>query len=92
MSNLDINYQEMWGEQECDIQAEHTGIGSKPYRITSKFPLPASQGVESAGQVGEYGANMTKNKRVGWYKYYMTRKAFEKLHKTNKVVLNCLLD
>lgn len=90
--NITINYPEMWGDSVAEIQAENTCIGSRPYRVTSKQPLTVSRGVEPCGQVGEFGENMTKNKRVGWFKYYMTRKAFENFTKTNAVELNCLLD
>jgi len=92
MDNLTLNYPEMWGNSQAEIQAEFTGIGSKPYRVTSKNPITISRGIEPSGQVGEFGANNTPNKRVGWYKYYMTKNAFNKLVEANKVTLNALLD
>ena len=92
-SNLEINYPEMWGNSESEIQAEFTGIGKKPYRVTSRDILIISLiGVEYNGQVKEFGANNVPNKRKGWHKYYMTKKAFQNLTKSHKVVLNCLLD
>lgn len=91
-ANITINYPEMWGNSEAEMQAENTCIGNRPYRVTSKQPIVISRGIEAAGQVGEFGANMTPNKRVGWFKYYMTKSAFDKLTKNNAVVLNCLLD
>lgn len=92
MNNLTTHYPEMWGTSTGEIQAENTCIGSKPYRVKSKAPLEISRGVEYTGLVGEFGSGMVRNKDVGWHKYYMTEKAFDKLVKENGVVLNCLLD
>lgn len=92
MSNVTINYPEMWGNSDSEIQAEHTGIGSKPYRVTSKKEILVSRGIEFNGIVSLIGANQTPNKRAGWFKYYMTPKAFERFSKSNHITLNCLLD
>ena len=87
-----INYPEMQGYLEANIQAVNTCLSKKPYRVISKFPLPIKQGVESAGFVSKIGANNIPNKNAGYCKYYMTSSAFEKLCENNNVVLNILLD
>lgn len=92
MDNLTINYPEMHGNSNADIQAETTCLTNKPYRVTSKFQLPITQGVSYNGQVGVFGSNNVPNKRAGYYKYYLTRNAFNRLIKNHLVVLNCLLD
>lgn len=91
-SNITINYPEMWGNSEAEIQAENTFIGKKSYRVVSKKPIEIKRGIEAAGKVDEIGANNIPNKRAGWYKYYMTQSAFEKLASNNSITLNCLLD
>jgi len=87
-----INYPEMWGNSEAEITATSTCITSRPYSITSKQEIKISRTIEFTGLVGEYGANNCKNKRVGWFKYLMTRTAFDKFAKTNNVTIECLLD
>lgn len=89
-NDLTINYPEMWGNTNDAIQAEYTILGK--YRVTSPKEIKPARGVESCGVVSEYGANNTKNKRAGFFKYYMTEKAFNKFSKANKVTLNQLLD
>ena len=91
-SNLEINYPEMCGNSEAPIQAENTSLTFQPYRVTCKEPINMSRGISYNGIVSEIGANNCKNKRAGWHKYYMTKKAFEKFCETHKVTLNCLLD
>ena len=91
LKDYDVNYPEMWGYTEKNIQAEYSGYGNK-YRVTSKKPIEIKRGIESNGIVGEIGANGVKNKRVGWYKYYMTESAFKNFCKTNDLTLNALLD
>ena len=89
--NLKLNHPEMHGEIECDIQAEYSVIMGK-YRVVSKTQLAITKGVKFDSVVEERGANNCVNKRAGWFKYYLTKKAFEKLIETNEVVQNILLD
>jgi hypothetical protein len=89
---LTLNYPEMWGDSDANIQAEYTGIGGKPYRVTSITPLPIKRGIEYNGTVGEYGSSMMPNKRAGWFKYYMTARAFYALKNQYDITLNSLLD
>ena len=90
-ANLTLNYPEMHGEIECDVQAEYSAIVNK-YRVVSKSIIPQTMGIKFDSVVDRLGANNQPNKRVGWFKYYMTKKAFDKFLKTNKVVQNILLD
>ena len=82
-----INYPEMQGTSEAEIQAEYS-FGK--YRVTSKKELPIKRGVTFNGKVSEFGSSMIPNKRAGWFKYYMTPLAFDKMKE--EVVLNILLD
>lgn len=91
-SKLTLNYPEMCGDSGANIQAEFTGIGSKPYRVTSITQLPIKRGVEDIGIVDKYGSSMMPNKRAGWFKYYMTARAFYALKNQYDVTLNALLD
>lgn len=85
------NYTEMHGELANDIQAEYISFLGK-YRVKSKNELGKGRGITADGQVGAIGANSVPNKNAGWFRYYMTPKAWEKLIATNDVVLNLLLD
>ena len=50
------------------------------------------RGVTYNGLVSDIGANGCKNERAGWHSYYLTQSAFNKLKKSNDVVLNVFLD
>lgn len=89
--NLILNYPEMNGEIDCDIQAEYSAIVNK-YRVVSKNKLTIKMGIKFDSVVSERGANDCVNKRAGWFKYYMTKKAFDKFIESNKVIQNILLD
>ena len=91
MENLSLNYPEMHGYMEGDIQATFSPIMGK-YRVTSKYELKTSKGVNFDGIVDEFGANNQPNKNKGFFKYYMTKKAFDMFVKNNKTVLNIYLD
>lgn len=89
--NLTLNYPEMHGEIECDVQAEYSAILTK-YRVVSKNIIHIKKGIKFDSVVDKIGANNRPNKRAGWFKYYMTKKAFDKFLEENKVVQNILLD
>lgn len=82
----------MQGTSNADIQAELVFFLKKPYRVVSKNEIKLSRGIEFNSIVGEFGANNIPNKRKGFYKYYMTKLAFDKFKEENDVVINCLLD
>ena len=90
-TTVNINYPEMHGNTNDAIQAEYSSILNK-YRVTSPVELTISRGIEFDSIIGEFGANMVKNKRAGFFKYYMTKKAFDKFSKENSLTLNILLD
>lgn len=89
--NLTINYPEMWGNTNDAIQAEYRVLLNK-YRVTTPKEIKLLRGIEAKGIVEEFGANNVKNKRAGYFVYYMTINAFEKFVKTNKVTQNIDLD
>jgi hypothetical protein len=84
-----INYPEMHGSSDADIQAQYS-LGK--YRVTSKTELNESQGIRFDGLVSEFGSSHIRNKRAGYFRYYMTKYAFDKFCKTNDLTLNILLD
>ena len=89
--NTTINYPEMWSESKSELQAEYSSV-LKKYRVTSLNKIEEKRGIEYIGIVSDFGANDTPNKRKGWYKYYMTKRAFDLFTETSDVEINCLLD
>lgn len=91
--NIKYNYPEMWGHTEDEIQVEFRAlIGKYVIRCKKQLELPLKQGVMFDSIISEIGANNTPNRYAGWYKYFFTRKAFEKFSKENNLTLNMLLD
>jgi len=86
-----LNYPEMHGNIENDLQAEYISFLGK-YRVTSKNEIEVKQGIVFNSVVAEFGANHVKNKNQGWFKYYFTPKAFYKFQSNNHIILNRLLD
>ena len=87
-----INYKELndGQEPESNIYAEYL---HNCIKVVSKTELSlGKRGVTENGLVSEIGANGCKNKRAGWFSYYLTAAAFDKFQKTNNIDLNLYLD
>jgi len=87
-----INYKELNDGQEPEsvIYAEYL---HNCIKVVSKIALNlGKRGITDNGLVSDIGANGCKNKRAGWYSYYLTPAAFDKFKKTNSIVLNLYLD
>ena len=86
------NYPELEGRNlDINCVAEYSAIVNK-YRVVSKTKLKETKGLKFDSIVPERGANDTPNARAGWFKYYATPKAFDKLGSSQQVVLNIYLD
>ena len=91
MSNLNINYPELQTSSKSKVQAVYSAVLNK-YRVTSQKEIEVKRGIEYNGKVDKLGANGIENKNVGWFKYYMTEKAFDTFTANNKTTLNIYLD
>jgi hypothetical protein len=91
MSNLTIAYPELNSTTNNKVQATYSSILNK-YRVTSEKEIEIKRGIEANGIVSAIGANSCPNKNAGWFKYYMTEKAFDIFCEKNQATLNIYFD
>ena len=74
-----------------DIEARLSHYG-RHYFIKSKNPINIKQGVKFLGKLNSSSLVPTAQRKVGWYEYQMTEKAFSKLCKKTNVGCEMPLD
>lgn len=86
-------YHPEMGEKKPEVEIEASlSYYGKHYFVKSKNEIPVKQGIEFLNVLKASELTPEGQKKVGWFEYKMTCKAFEKLCAKSNVGYEMLLD
>lgn len=82
------------GERRVNAQLEaQLSYYGKHYFVDSPVELPKGRGIEFIKRYeDQHLVNGSANRKIGWYSYKVTSRAFEKLQETHSISVERYLD